>query len=634
MKKKNSFLTLMTLALSLGVVSLFASNNKTIKTKAATISDGQLYVKVTDISQLTAGCTVTLGYYDTFLGSLAGNPIYTMGYDVDGANSDCSKVYFSGSKHIIPMSVEVEQRTVKNDKNEDEQINVYFFKSVKPLDQESNSYRTNGRYLSYGQSYTEDGHNIQTHGDIAFRSNKTDHETWTVRIDNNADAYAHIQYFGEKYSTEIQYRSGYARANFGYYSGGYNFHEINIYRKVELSYTPDFLTIQHQDQEIVTEGDYLDLSGFQVRVTVDGMTFYSSYNDEPGFYTISPASYNGPDYKQIPITYCGWTYRAFADIVEVEQDYEYYYRINSSKGDYRGTYVLSAVVTNESKNYFVDTEISSVHDKVSYDYYNTTAALKKDYAPQMISIDSVQFNIPAFEYTIRIKNVSGTNYMFLVAKDGSNVMYNNNGLPGLTTTLSASAALTIDSNLYLCIGGQKLVYHYLRDMIIFSSNPSNDEHKVNLFKKSVDETSEASAFVSSFNTLTTANCDPNGATSPTISSSDWAAQASLFNSLSADAQGYLANLTYMHNQEAKGSDEDIIDRYDYIISKYGVNTYSDFILRGQAGTLQTNYVAPPSERLFENSAQDTTNIIIIVVISAITIASIAVLISVKKRKQD
>ncbi len=40
-----------------------------------------------------------------------------------------------------------------------------------------------------------------------------------------------------------------------------------------------------------------------------------------------------------------------------------------------------------------------------------------------------------------------------------------------------------------------------------------------------------------------------------------------FASLGADAQGYFANLTYTLGATSSGTDEDLVDRYDYIVTK-------------------------------------------------------------------
>ena len=155
MKRRNIILTTISSLLALGSVAFASANTSksASRSKAATISGGQLYVQITDISQLTSGCTVALGSGSMFLGSLGGNPIYSYGYSVSGANSDYSKFYFSGV-NIIPMEVSTSTKTVIDENEQETTVTVYHFKSVKTNEGEY-SYRTNGRYLSYGNEYKE-----------------------------------------------------------------------------------------------------------------------------------------------------------------------------------------------------------------------------------------------------------------------------------------------------------------------------------------------------------------------------------------------------------------------------------------------------------------------------------------------
>lgn len=114
-------------------------------------------------------------------------------------------------------------------------------------------------------------------------------------------------------------------------------------------------------------------------------------------------------------------------------------------------------------------------------------------------------------------------------------------------------------------------------------NKASDEHRFRYYKKETytgqqgiqiykleedDGLNEAISFASAF--LTTVTCD-GGFTPP--SESAWAAMGEKYESISASAKAYLSSAT----------DEKIIlflERYDYIISKYGTDAYPDFLGRG------------------------------------------------------
>ena len=95
------------------------------------------------------------------------------------------------------------------------------------------------------------------------------------------------------------------------------------------------------------------------------------------------------------------------------------------------------------------------------------------------------------------------------------------------------------------------------------------QQAIQIYKLEEDDgLNEAISFASAF--LTTVTCD-GGYTPP--SETAWAAMGEKYESISASAKAYLSS----------ASDEAIIlflERYDYIISKYGTDAYPDFLGRG------------------------------------------------------
>ena len=204
MRAKRGLFGLLTISLAMGA-AFFSSNNKSVKTtKAVTVSDGTLCVKITDISQLTAGSTVFIGSYNRLMGDLCGNPVYIEAYSVPGESNDGSKLYFSYSGNtVIPMKVEVGSGTYKDLEDVQHTVTTYRFKSIKDEElEEDYLYPTHGKYLSYGHDYKEDDHDTWAHGDVSFRKANNEYSNWRVSIDSNGDA--HLQYLTEKYGTEIR----------------------------------------------------------------------------------------------------------------------------------------------------------------------------------------------------------------------------------------------------------------------------------------------------------------------------------------------------------------------------------------------------------------------------------------------
>ncbi len=108
----------------------------------------------------------------------------------------------------------------------------------------------------------------------------------------------------------------------------------------------------------------------------------------------------------------------------------------------------------------------------------------------------------------------------------------------------------------------------------------NFYNTISLFK--LDESSvDMSSFVSDFDNATKAVCAADGSTDLGTLTSTWSSLSELFKNQSVDVQGILANTTYVHDGEVKGSLKDIVDRYDYIVNKYDLE---DFMDRKEAGS--------------------------------------------------
>lgn len=139
---------------------------------------------------------------------------------------------------------------------------------------------------------------------------------------------------------------------------------------------------------------------------------------------------------------------------------------------------------------------------------------------------------------------------------------------------------------------------------------------------------EIASFTSKVDLNTKDVCDHDGVdTDLNTLNSNWSDLANEFDMLSVDAQGYLANMTYTHNAETPGSTADIIDRYDYIISKY--DQLSDFMNRKSAA--YSNYYSSNLSTLTSQFVNQNNVIIIVIVSASLLLASSAVFVITKKK---
>ena len=624
MKKLALFGLLATsLALTLGSLGVANRVNKKVtEAEAGTINNGQLYVQMTEGDTLKVGDIVLLTSYRNVLHSLEANPAYAYGTAIPGINNDGSKCYFENTT-ACPMLVV--QGT---------QTGTFAFQSLRNPALETDSTwrkRTYGYFLAHNDRYDEGDWHIQVKNALCFRSANTDTTSWTVSFDGDS---AVIKSYGDTGTGSLRFTYAYA-AHFGYMDT-WGTDPVSLLRKVDLTNTPappklTFDIITDQTQGTVENNGLLNLSGLELEINLDGMNFRSEYNNEPDYYEVSRATTDGSSSPQaIQIKWCGLSYRVFAYVVGEAPTVAYYNRVTSLKHDYRGTYLLAAVDSGTMKDYIIRTTIGSVKDDSDYEYYQTTEIRKVDYEEQRLSINYNSFTLSEFEYTITRENYLGNSYLFLHDTATNKRLYNVGGLPNLTNVISLDMSLTIDQNMYLCIGNDKLVYDRTRGLFTITENPDSDCVRVSLFQKEVDLTEEINEFIVGFDLLTSGGCDVTGENAPSITSAQWDEQATAFNALSLDGQGYLADITYTHNAEEPCSAADIVDRYDYIVSKYSFN---EFMNRREANTYQDNW----------NNSQTTSELLhdyqrvnVVVIITIVMVASVSVLsfiLVLKKRKQ-
>ena len=414
--------------------------------------------------------------------------------------------------------------------------------------------------------------------------------------------------------------------------------DVYIYKKIEQSETSSYSVgiLQNMAKTSYVHGEEIDLSGLKLnlRITVQGSEVFDGdfafKGNEKLFSYPKYAFGNGP--ATLDVTFAG---NLFTRDIFVSRENESAAKVASSPHDYRGTYML--VAANDSKALRAKT----------MDIGTSTA------------VDAVD-----------LKEVYGKPER-KVAKDASDDAYlrfevDRDGDIGFSYVLKCRT-----NGQYLCYGTYATLWDEENDYVRFNFEHNgtgirikatgNDEylyydvtHKyfqfgaedagmpVYLWKygTSDDEMDGLNTFVKHFLEATDV-CDAEG-TVNRITKTAWHALRDEFRALSVEAQGILANLTYTPGEPQARSMEDMVNRYDYIVSKYRLfgdyedpyeDVVEDFIHRLLAGTnpypVSSLYA---SNRLGAAFAEHSTALFVAVLAGAGTLAVVVIVLMRKKRR--
>ena len=590
-----------------------------LKEEAGTISGGQLYTQIENINDLRIGDTVLFGadFGDTTLlfVYLAGNPIFSCGEEVAGANKDQTRYYFSSSA-AIPWIVE---KGIAD--------NTYSFKSIKDANLEKNySHPTRGRYLAYGHNYSGPGYSsIQAYGDINTSGTKNEFSSWTVSIDSSK--HAHVQRYGEEYSTEIQYvyYGSSARNNFGYYQGTSNF---KIYRKVDLTARNFGLHIdKYPAKETYVFGENTLLTGLEFSFTCydprNAQLPYTpiivKYENETEYFTASAVSLY---YQKAYFSWCGFDLSYDTEVVHDTSDEHRYAPSNKRFYDPRGTYVLAF---NYQREYDNGAEIVTTPATCIVSVSSLTSSAKLGtYAPLWEIYNPIIDTYYEFDGNSgKVKNVTdnivqiviedddnGSNYDDTFIKIGNDYLHNN-----VDGYLSKSALNDSNRDVsYMSVDSQNhVVFSTVGAMLAFDKTLKGvrivdpyeygiDEDNyipVELYRLQMTPNLNLTAALDEFKDRFydyTASFDKTGVTK-NLTINDWNTIKNYYNGLNLEHKGYLGSLTYTHNKEVERSFEELADIYDSIYDIYRNNGFEDFMGRQRAMLI--------SERPRSVSAQGT-----------------------------
>ncbi len=181
--------------------------------------------------------------------------------------------------------------------------------------------------------------------------------------------------------------------------------------------------------------------------------------------------------------------------------------------------------------------------------------------------------------TLTIKN-SSNNYLTYSSSTNlavSTDSYTWNLSEGTNGSYRLIASTTTSASTVRCLSYRKGSYNYFG--AFSKNNPSAGSAEyfdIELFKYTQGSgTYTVDNFVEDF--LTGIVCDSTGATAPTFASGySWSVLKTKYNSLTTAEKNELTNYT----ANANGNDEaKCVAKYDYIVGKYGVNNYENFMSR-------------------------------------------------------
>ena len=634
-----------------GVIStaLLTSPKDINEAKADTVRTAYsgLFERIEDGSEVTPGTQViiatTRGYVFDGVG---GNPAYahadpggvTMFPSYDSSKSDYeqddTKFIYLHNKTAVMLTAEA------GSTDYDSSLGYVSFKSAFIIDgKQYNHYLGENDEENYNQRNDYDTIGWFLDG-FGIRKTKDGKSTWELEYDSENKRMKMRKVLYDDETSYLCYAYGTARHHFNF--GGLDRAWINLYRKVSdenivRSFEP---TVNHEmNKSEYHKGETIEYDGLVVEFRIKrGETLYDSYylkydDDTRSFFsspitvsdtTVTDTGFAKQIYIQVYIREVGFIQYVHEITIPSSASNNVYNEVTSLPSDLRGTYLLVTVsnlrVLNASQGAGTTNNFTAKENAFS-DHYITTDSERLD--ESIIKIVRTKISDTYYYHAM--------NYLGKYLCIGSDKPFSEKDEYYLdySDTATVSNAITITSN-SLMIGD-----YYLNGeeggmkLICFTKV----YEQMGLFKLSSSTSSVASqvnGFISYFEseTLVCENADETENVFDKISDEFWGNIEEEFNKLSCDAQGIFASTTYTHNTETEGTKENVVDRYDYIISKYHKK---DFMLRGLANTYENNF-SSSSLKMLNN--KDTTVAIIVIAISVTIIGTTLGLFILKKRKYN
>ena len=298
----------------------------------------------------------------------------------------------------------------------------------------------------------------------------------------------------------------------------------------------------------------------------------------------------------------------------------YTFRKATSLDDNRGTYLLVCETYSKVFNSALDnTNVNSNYLDVTISDHSITVT-SGDILNSAIKLEKVDSN-DEYKYYVKLSNGK---YLTYTGTTGVIGQENN-------PTTSAILFSTYDLMMKPVSGsgsGTRFGYKNTDSKFAFYSGNSNVYLYRYDYSNDTSVLDKVDTYVSRLHTFKT-QC--NGSSMPSVTSWDDIHNDDLLDSV--DVQGYLGNVTYVHNKETSGSLKDVIDMYDYVISKYK-GVFTDYLKR-EGNPNFPNYSFTNNAITYGNMLFSTDNTLLIVLsISFVTISLTSFFVLKNKRKKE
>ncbi len=611
-KKKILYPCLGALCLSLiGVTALLSHSPKASEVQADHLhSTAGLYARVTDVSDIHDGDTVIMISDDGHaVRDIGGNPTFLYTRNDSIFVSQDRSLALLDNAYVVPFTVR----------------QGYTAGTFAFYGDYNKNYTNMGGYVSYdrrGSNYDNPGpHDYSGNGagigywyeGCGLRKNKDLKESSFTLTYNEEDGVGHMwiqnvylkdnQVDGEWKAPNLVWTSSYSD-RFGWGWGS----NLNIYKQLSVT---SVSMVTPPDQTTFTVGDKLDLSGLVVDVHYGNNQHTTlAYDVNPDFFAHTEYVTGTGTVQTIVSILNGGTYGSFNLQITVNSTNGYFYRTTSPIYDGRGKWLLT-----------LDLGTQAEPDVRALRANGDTTAL----ASVTVVDDYINPNITTAIFTVKLID----DQFYLQYIDGSDVYYvHSDGGVGLNLSSTKQSPITFEYSESLHTTLIKNgAGHYLGNGGGYQTIGFNDGTPVTLYHLPCN-LGELSGFTASLKSLLS-YCSSDGdfdyyATYKT----QWDAMASSFAALSDDAQAYLRNLSYNHGAEERDSLEDLIDRYDYILSKYDA---LDFMGRKTHGAYRQNAL---SMKGLSFDAKDISFLALTLTFAGVAAASFAAVVYLKKKKAN
>ena len=617
MRSVNKILLSSFTILGMGIAALLASkgNNQVLKADAARDSAiSGIYKLVTDPSDIKNGDEIALVSSDgNALCDIGGNPGYLY--------TTTDNVYIESDKKLVAFdnaNVTIFTAETNTVNYNDEQITVYAFRG---------DYWINKRVRATGyMAYDYRGSNSSnpgspTIGGVGYFSGGFGVRPNSER--NLAECWWRLHYVTEAGVMDIlNYSTGghvcYGRDRWSGYFHFSDWSNVNLYKYYEVAHV--VADASELEKTSYNEGEKFELSGLEVDITFsDSSKVTVEYDKMPGLFNHSEYVTGSSGQVNQLVSIVGSS-EVFNIPVNITPSWTKYYVVTSHLADYRGTYALGAL------NPYYNPEDEYDYSAVAMNAHTGAAISSVNDNDGVLIFDQSKDASNAKVYLDYINNAYRLYYLDDIYNKPVYLGYDTDSEYLTSETLNANNALEVvyDESSHHSFLKVKGTNNYFEAsgyrFYLYQVGLSNDDYEdLESFKSElINATKTCDAFNNDFE----------------ITSSDWEALEELYATFSIDLKGYLGSVTYVHDDSEHNTElENLIDRYDYIVSKYSstYNYITDFLSRsGIMQELQPQYHGYLPNFITEASSSQ----IIIVAVLTISIGVITTVVFLKKRKHN